>query len=533
MSPIIRRESTMALCVAAALIAALDGCPTPPVQPVEPANVLPIAIGMEYAFPGLAADFAQLRAPAVKFMPDLIGWGEMQSSATASINFSTLDRLVREYQQAGFRECMIGLKSESAWASVQPFPLEPSPNLAPKPEYMDDYEAWVGAVVERYDGDGIDDFADLEHPLRYYEIGVEFSSFEPEPVEDYVAMLEVAYRAAHNACSDVIVMHAAILAANAFIGDPGPGEYEASFAAVDERIMFHSLDDIRAILDRPDLFDAVNFHALSYPDEIEATVEWLNYEMAQRGYTKPLVISDTGATSFIGWGPATFCDGTPDQMGLMLPPATEADRCRLAAYFQQLVAGDQATTAWVRGFCAEEMIKGVIVAAQQGVIFFNTAFMEDLTPMQIPLFRASAGNAPWGGMVEGVIHWFRQEHSVRTFYPLYYALQQLVDHLDGCDTVERVATESTVRLYALSNSADASAVVEWIAWYAPTELFLPEDPRPETEFSFNETDADIAIEALITGVGQTEPDTVTSAGPAPHVLTLTPTPVFIMPSTAR
>ena len=92
---------------------------------------------------------------------------------------------------------------------------------------MADFAAWVHSVVERYDGDGVDDMPGLIRPVRYYEIGVEFSSYEPEPVADYLAMLETGCHAAHEAHTDAVVMHAAFLTATAFADIPGPDGYEA------------------------------------------------------------------------------------------------------------------------------------------------------------------------------------------------------------------------------------------------------------------------------------------------------------------
>ena len=76
-----------------------------------------LQIGIEYAMPGPAKKFAEMGVPVVKFYPDEIPWGKMQKSAAAPIDFSKLDRLVREYQDAGFRDCVIVLKSLSDWAS--------------------------------------------------------------------------------------------------------------------------------------------------------------------------------------------------------------------------------------------------------------------------------------------------------------------------------------------------------------------------------------------------------------------------------
>lgn len=498
-------------------------------QPAMIPASLPLTVGMEYALPGTAEGVVKTRLPGVKFMPDLIGWDKMQASADAPIDFSMLDRLVAEYQGVGFLECMVGLKSECSWGSIAPNAALPDTNFAPKPEYLGDYAAWVKAVVERYDGDGVDDMPDLKYSIRYFEIGVEFSSYEPEPVTDYLTMLEAAYQAAHEASGDVIVLQVPFLVVGAFVNNPGPGEYEGAFAAVDTRIMYHSLEEIRAILDRPDLFDALNFHCGALAAEVDATVTWLRYEMETRGYEKALVCSDTLPSSFIGWGPATRCTGALSSLGIVLPPAVEADRCRLADYFTKLVNADAATLDWVHGYIAETMVETVVAAADQGVHFINTTFIQDLFPLNTAVFMASAGNSAWAGMVETSYNAFTQEHKTTGYRPLFYALQQLANAMDGYTTVERVTVdESGLRLYRVSSEDTGELPPFWIAWYEPGILILPEDAVPQTSLDFETSAESVEVEALITEPGRTEAY-MDKIGATQGMVTIpiSPTPVFI------
>ena len=77
-----------------------------------------------------------------------------------------------------------------------------------------------------------------------------------------------------------------------------------------------------------------------YTGDRQPTAAFLRHEMKQRSCDKPLIISDTTPTPFIAWGPATRATGRPQQLGIVVPPATEADRPRLAAYFTKLVDKD-------------------------------------------------------------------------------------------------------------------------------------------------------------------------------------------------
>ncbi len=515
-----------------AVLLALSACPSPPPEPPARAS-LPLIVGMEYAFPGLAGELTGTRMPGVKFFPSLFNWGEMQATAESAIDFRLLDRLVKEYQDAGFSDCMVALHSKCPWGSVQGNPLAPDPNYAPKPEYQDEYAAWVQAVVERYDHDGVQDMDGLSRAIRYYEMGTEFSTYEPEPVAEYLGMLAMAYAAAHAAFADAIVMNAAFLTTTAFVHDPGPEEYEEAFAQVSARIMYHSLEDIRAVLDRPDLFDAVNFHALASPLEIEATAAWLRYEMGLRGYDKPLVISDTSPNPLIGWGAATVCNTLPQWMGLVLPPATEADRCRLADFFTLLIDNDQPTLDWTYGQVARDMAKMIVIAAGQNIAFLNTSFMEDFVQMQAPAFQAAAGLSAWGGMATTTFNLVTQEHIIQELRPLYYAIKQTVDRLDKSVLVERVETDDAdVRLYRVWQTGSVIAPALWTAWYEPGALFLPGDEEPEVTLSLDVPAASVVVEELVSAANQPPLSyTVPASGGTVEVM-LRSTPVFILPAGA-
>ncbi len=134
----------------------------------------PISIGMEYVLidnetraKRQAGILAEIGATAVKPLGEHIEWGMMQTGPDAPIDFQRLDTFVREYQAVGFTDLVVTLKSHSNWASVNHSLLN-SVNAAPKPEYISFYETWIGAIVERYDGDGVDDMATGERRASFY-----------------------------------------------------------------------------------------------------------------------------------------------------------------------------------------------------------------------------------------------------------------------------------------------------------------------------------------------------------------------------
>ena len=482
-----------------------------------------MVIGVEYAQSGMAAAFAQLGISGVKYLPASFTWDKMQSSNDSAINFAPMDTFVTEYQNAGFTQLVIGLKPQSSWASV-----DFNTNPTPKPEYQGAFQRWVSSIVERYDKDGLNDMQGLKFPVRYYEAGVEFSTYEPESVGDYINMLSLAHKAAHEAYSSVMVLNSAFLVTTAFDTDPTPDQYATSFAAVDPRIMYHSLADILQVLDRPDIFDAVDFHALGDAYEIYSTVNWLQYEMGQRGYTKPIVIGDTVPSPLASWGPATTCNLAASQMAIMIQPAREADRCRLATFFKQLIAGNQADLAWTESFVAADMVEKVLIAAERNVALIDTSFMEDIPLLTTPLLQAGAGLSAWGGMAQTTINVFTQAHTVKDLRPSFYAMKQLVGHMGNYTSVSRVATDDpSVFLYKIVK--DGKPV--WVAWYRATGLFLPGDSSPSTTVKIAVDASSMNVEPMVSEQGQTQPSGSTSAA-EDGILTLTvgQTPVFIYQS---
>lgn len=468
----------------------------------------------------MADAFAETGMTGMKHIAEAVQWDAMQKGPNKPIDFHILDLFVREYQNRGFTELTVCLKSKSKWASKETR-LFKKTNFAPKPQYINLYEKWIYSVVERYDGDGKDDMQGLRWPVRYIEIGSEFSSYEPEPVEEYLEMLKVAYQAAHRAYQDVLVGHAPFLIIPVNLDVKSPGEYEKVWANTERRDLHHDLQDQRKILDHPQYFDFVNIHNLGDPYEIEHIMRWLKYETGLRNYKKPIIISDTTPTSYIGYGPATKCKG--NKLGILIVPATEADRCRLAKFFNKLIAKDRATLAWTRGFVAADQVQRTIVAAEQGIKLINLSFTADIPGATLAVFRASAGISAWGGAVR--LNFFTWK--VVEKYPLFYAIKQMMHHLNGYDSIKRIRMpDDHARVYLLHRQGRKS----WIAWRNPKQCLLPEDGQPKTQIKLHTGTSAITIEHVITGMGQTTPkkETVPCTNGKAN-LTLTHTPIYIFP----
>ena len=490
-----------------------------------------IAIGIEYclldtpqSIKNKAPIYGELKIPAAKHYAEHVQWSEMQSAPDQPINFTRLDAFVREYQKNGFSTLTVCLKPHSPWASIDPGFSKLMINLknaSPKPKYIPAYRKWIQSVVERYDHDGKDDMPGLRAPIVYLEIGSEFSTYQPEPVKEYLNTLKHAYQAAHAASSKIQVAHAAFLTTPVdFSRAKHPRDYQKVFNSTKMHDSTHGIADMRAVLDHPKYFDVINIHPLGDPYEIEHIMRWLNYEMKQRRYHKNVIISDTINTSYIAWGPATTCQGNRQHLGTLIPPATEKDRCKLANYFTKLVDKDKKTLQWTRAFVAADHVKRTLIAAEQNIKVIHLSFTTDLPILTTKFARAGAGISAWGGMV-------RQNffHQIVERYPNFYSIQQMGNHIVGYDSIERIAHKNKmIRIYKLQKKNKTV----WVCWLNPGKILLPNDRVPHQKAKLKVNRSRLFYESVITKMKQTAPNRkAITAKDGFLQLDLTPTPIYV------
>lgn len=140
---------------------------------------------------------------------ELFQWGMIEREP-GQFDFSQTDNTVRQAQSAGLH----------VLANIQPFTpwdqevcygsqtLDPglpgAPSTRYKPCDMAAYANFVTRLVERYDGDSIDDMPGLTFPIKHWELMNE-PEFQTDPIyfqgtpADYVATLIVTYEAVKQA----------------------------------------------------------------------------------------------------------------------------------------------------------------------------------------------------------------------------------------------------------------------------------------------------------------------------------------------
>ena len=112
-----------------------------------------IIVGMEYApvdnpaiTQHLASAFSKTGLPGMKLYPDAVAWGEMQSGPDQPLDFTKLDRFVREYQSQGFTSLCVALNSRCRWGCKGCLALKLT-NASPKPQMKHLYENWISQIV--------------------------------------------------------------------------------------------------------------------------------------------------------------------------------------------------------------------------------------------------------------------------------------------------------------------------------------------------------------------------------------------------
>jgi hypothetical protein len=150
-----RRPWVVVLGLVLAALACGTATPIATTAPsVQPSGTLPsiassptpsgrLILGIEYAPPQLAAAFRGSGAVSAKPYPNEGDWQNIQSGPDATYDWDRIDRYVRAYQEAGFAHLTLMITARTFWAASDPPRLGHPGDFFPRPEYEDDYAAYV------------------------------------------------------------------------------------------------------------------------------------------------------------------------------------------------------------------------------------------------------------------------------------------------------------------------------------------------------------------------------------------------------
>jgi hypothetical protein len=337
-----------------------------------------------------------------------------------------------------------------------------------RPDMEDAWSRMVAAVVERYDGDGDGDMPGLSPYVRV-DIEIENEAANPElwdygeadrrvAADRYLRLLELSYGAKQAADSRTRVILSGLFEPNLLARCDARPTDPACTATVAQNLAFS-----KRILDRSDLFDAVDVHFFVYyhfePDFIDDGFRWVAGQMQQRGYQRPVYALEwTGAMMLhVSQG------GYGDAFGRYFPYS--ADFPTLQSFRAMYAGLDQpANAVYRRWFEAEQ-------AKEFGKLFSNMLALglDRLVHVQYSDYRPGAWNNVWWNW-QGVIKYVGGT-AVRK--PGYYTFNILSERLFGFTGARRVGEGGAVRLYEFTFPTKAPT---WVLWTDGPALTLDLSP---------------------------------------------------------
>lgn len=232
-------------------------------------------------------------------------WDSSQSSAGAAYDFSGTDEIVKKYSRkkigilatlwpfaewdqetrSDYASCAVSENDQFLQGQRDKEGKSETGSYLPRhrcnPEDWYSYVAWVMAVVERYDGDGVNDMPKLKYPVKYWEVmnepdldGSDTLDFYVGDADDYADLLEETYTAVKAA-------------------DPSAQVLIAGAAGGDDRF----LDFYRGVLSHHpeilDSFDIANVHCISNDSYDSFNVEPYRNMLAEFGLgSKPIWVTE-------------------------------------------------------------------------------------------------------------------------------------------------------------------------------------------------------------------------------------------------
>ncbi len=430
---------------------------------------MPFALGVEYMVPGFAEVYARTGVRWAKAMGQGFSWGDIERTPPVGskhvYNWTWPDQLILEYQRAGFHHFHIYVKAHCRWGSSKPIPLVATPSFLPKAEYMDDYAAFVRALVERYDNDGHDDVPGLLYPVEYWEIEAEWGTFWPGTAEEYLQLLKVAHSAVKSANPKAKVILIGFFMAGVFEGQPDP---QIALEQLAQRHPPHRVKQIergiaeaKKLFAHPELFDVIEFHSLSDWSEIPGMSRFLRHLMRERGYQKPIWVGDVNYTA----SPMMF-------WGEPVPPYTKSQKAGIEKTLRALANSRDPrhgeVVAWFRAEQSKGLVKKVVLAMAEGLAGINIGNLKDEPIFSwVPTF---AGSVAFQGLVDS------QGIPAKPGEPrpAYHALTLLQQKLGAFVGVETLNLGPGVYAYKFMTSTNPL----YILWYDDRARYLPGDKEP-------------------------------------------------------
>ena len=438
--------------------------------------------GIDYVYPLQATYrkekwpelFAQAGAEWINFAD--VSWkaiepNEPDAEGNHTYRWWKLDKAVKVWQKYGFH-IVISLRLGDGWFAgaikYQPdgWELQKSDRL-PAAEYMDDYRAWIAALVERYDGDGEDDMRGLREPILHYQVGNEYANpaFWTGTPEDYQVLLDMTHEAARSASADVQIISNGIRWNDLFHDDPNAEHFEETFAEFLENLpsdvwregweRARTITELTvALADQYDILDAGGNGP--YETSSQGYMAWVRQTLEASGFDPDSVtIWDMEARSEPRLTYNQYVQFHPE---LTIPDGEEI----LQAMKKSSDPLHAQAVAWYRAEQSRVLVKVFVTRFAAG---FEKVFMGMPNDWDKSLAALAVRN-PFIGLTD----------SDGDPWPAFYAYKLLVEKLDGFAQAEKMSAPPGVELYRFTFDDGRPAV--WVAWLWEDEVRGMNDPLP-------------------------------------------------------
>jgi hypothetical protein len=243
--------------------------------------------------------------------PGAFVWDMMQKSANGKIDFTIADEEVSNYQKNNLgilatiwpfadwdqknlvkaADCKVSSNDEFLPKNDKKGRGSYLPQYRCNPSDWTAYQKWVEAIVERYDGDGVNDMPGLKIPIKYWEVmnepDLQYQSNLPADETDRLCF----YKQGPSEYGKLLVeTNNAIKAA-----DPAAKVLIAGAAGADER-MLGFYRKVFAVAEVKNSFDIGNIHCISNDNGTnDFNVGAYKKMLADFGITKPIWVTEAEA----------------------------------------------------------------------------------------------------------------------------------------------------------------------------------------------------------------------------------------------
>lgn len=424
------------------------------------------------------------------------GWRAMQPTESSAISFDKTDAWVRRLARGGF-ELVWNLELFPEWASVDNTACIDGPGLddcGPDSAHLDDWYRFVRAVVERYDGDGVDDMPGLIYPVRFYVMPQEIyfagqahgdageaagEGYWDDSIENLIRMHREAWRGVHDADP---TGNSKLVGSGGWLLDlysDFPDYPAVDGPTVQRRLNGENLRGTTypiGFQKLGDLLDSLNNDAAGQScDYIEwhphsgwrASDQSLRF-LRTHAPDKPMFIDDMWSNLLTDIFPYDgywqFLRITTADKDFATAPVTTFRALR-----DSLNANNEATLAWYNAKGARDAIKCFATVFGGGAERISYSLSNDCNPNN-PIFLLSQS---W--RYTGIVGNLNTNYEPK---PALYAMRTLVDHIHDFTSVTSIDLTGSpwTRCYRFDRARGTPCYVLWSEEVAPTDPSLPNGP---------------------------------------------------------